>query len=94
MNYDKIASEVAVLLGKGEDFRSAAGQVLRRHNIKEDWSSHMVEIGKCLGARKKRKQKFPRVSREDILADISKRMVLEDTVTVAGERHDKFILDL
>ncbi|MCR4330387.1 MAG: hypothetical protein NUV49_00685 [Patescibacteria group bacterium] len=94
MNYDHIASEVAVRLKKGEDFRSAAGEVLRRHHIKEDWSSHMAEIGKRLGARKKRKQKFPRMSREDILADLSHQRVLEDTAIVAGERHDKFILDL
>ncbi len=94
MNYHELASEVTKLLGKKETFRNAAGQVLRRHNITENWALHMSEIGKLLGSRKKRKQKFPRMSREDILADISKRMVLEDTATVAAERHDKSVLDL
>jgi len=94
MNYETIADEVALLLGKGETFRGAVGQILRRYRIKENWSFHLSEIGKRLGARKKRKQKFPRMSREDILADISKRMVLEDAAGVAGERHDKFIPDL
>lgn len=50
-----MANEVSTLMKSGFDYKSATRQILRLHQIANDWSVYFSKIGEELGRRKPKK---------------------------------------